>query len=821
MAGSTNTMSFWQQLNQLLSETPGNIVYHLVTLFAIQATLAIALSQWRRARSTERDDQLARRLTLAALAILVARVAFLLVSLRLSGEPDRLAAARILPPLEQAVNAATALLVVWSVVPPFPGLPRLNDVITILGLLLLGVMYVFFAQEWAATAEPGVTYNGSQQSTIWGAIQLTILTLGAILLIAARFPDRGLRFFTVLALLAGHVAQFWDYPESIPTDSEAPFWIRLGHLIGFPLLAALAYRHTIQQLLAAQLGNRPAAEQLAESLTLATRVVDSPTLARTRREAVEVAAQALGAPFVGMALTHPEHPGHLSVTGTAPDEEEARQWELNLDDWPAFRLAIEQEEAVELLPEGMGARQLHDLYREMGVQQQGPLLVAPLRANENVVGVLLLGGRPEWDAWPTGSRGLVSRLAAYLARALYNARAYEEALADVPPMTPAAETAVSGRVIALEEERDRALEEAERLAGRLQQTEARLAESQEQTRHLAATLEALEEEGAPPAGADVEALEAEITTLRESLIEAEEAMAMAAAGEGELSTEWVMLTITRYSGELEEAQGRIAELQEELARRESDESEAVVTSLVQELRTPLTSIAGYTDLLLGETMGILGAKQRDFLQRVKANVERMGLLLEQVVQMASTSGQPAKLEDVEFVDVEEAVDTAVNTIISQVRKKELRLNLDIEQAIPPIPANREALCQVLIHLLNNASQASTAQGTMTLSAHTDVMAVRSGENGDVAPERFIHLAVTDSGGGIRPEDRSHVFDPQYRADNPLIAGLGDTGAGLSVAQALITAHGGRIWVDSEMGKGSTFSVLLPLDNHRPAGDDGQ
>lgn len=815
-------MSFWQQLNQLLSETPGNIVYHLVTLFAIQATLAIALSQWRRARSTGRDDPLARRLTLAALAILVARVAFLLVSLRLSAEPDRLAAVRVLPPLEQAVNAATALLVVWGVVPSLPGLPRLNDVITILGLLVLGVMYVFFAQEWAATAEPGVTYNGSQQSTIWGAIQLAILTLGAILLIVARFPDRGLRFFTVLALLAGHVVQFWDYPESIPTDSEAPFWIRLGHLIGFPLLAALAYRHTIQQLLAAQLGNRPATEQLAESLTLATRVVDSPTLARTRREAVEMAAQALDAPFVGLALTHPKHPGHLSVTGTTPGDEEARQWELNLDDWPAFRLAIEQEDAVELLPEGMGARQLYDLYREMGVRRQGPLLVAPLRANENVVGVLLLGGRPEWDAWPAGSRGLISRLAAYLARALYNARAYEEALAEVPPMTPAAETAVSGRVIALEEERDRALGEAERLAGRLQQTEARLTESREQTRHLAATLQALEEEeGIPPAGADVEALEAEITALRESLIEAEEAMAMAAAGESELSTEWVMLTITRYSGELEEAQGRIAELEEKLAGSESEESAAIVTSLVQELRTPLTSIAGYTDLLLGETMGILGAKQRDFLQRVKANVERMGLLLEQVVQMASTPGQPAKLKDVEFVDVEEAVDTAVNTIISQVRKKELRLNLDIEQAIPPIPANREALCQVLIHLLNNASQATTAQGTMTLSAHTDVMAVRSGENGDAAPERFVHLAVTDSGGGIRPEDRSHVFDPQYRADNALIAGLGDTGAGLSVAQALITAHGGRIWVDSEMGKGSTFSVLLPLDNHRPAGDDGQ
>ena len=814
-------MSFWQQVNQLLSETPGNIVYHLVTLFAIQATLAIALSQWRRAPSEARNDDLARRLTLAALAILVGRVAFLVVSLRLSGDPDRLAAVSVLPPLEQALNAASALLIVWGVVPSLPRLPRLNDVLAILGLLLLGVMYVFFAQEWAAAAEPGVSYNGSQQSTIWGAIQLAILSLGAILLVAARFPSRGLRFFVILALLGGHVAHFWDYPESIPTNSEAPFWIRLGHLVSFPLLAVLAYRHSVRELVAAQMGNRPATEQLAESLTMATRVVDSPTLARTREEAVRVTNQAVDAVFVGLALFNPEHPGHLSVTGTVPGEEGAQEWKLNLDDWPAFRLAIEQEEPVELLPEGMGARQLHDLYQEMGVQQRGPLLVAPLRANENVVGVLLLGGRPEWSAWPLGPRGLISRLAAYLARALFNAQAYEQALADVAPMTPTSEAVASGRIITLEEERDRALEEAERLSDRLQQTEAQLAESQEKMRHLAATLEALEEEQGAGTGGEIQTLEAEVAALRESLIEAEEAMAMAAAGEGELSTEWVMTTITRYSGELEEAQEQIVELKNELARRDTEEAGAVVTSLLQELRTPLTSIAGYTDLLLGETMGILGTKQRDFLQRVKANVERMGLLLEQVVQMAAASGQPATMEDVELVNLEEALDTAVNTVISQVRKKELRLNLDIERPMPAIPGNREALCQVLIHLLNNASQASAAQGTLTVKAHTDVMTVKDTSNGNPAPERFIHLAVTDSGDGIRPEDRSHVFDPQYRADNPLIVGLGDTGAGLSVAQALIAAHGGRIWVDSTMGKGSTFSILLPLDNKRPAAGNSQ
>jgi signal transduction histidine kinase len=72
------------------------------------------------------------------------------------------------------------------------------------------------------------------------------------------------------------------------------------------------------------------------------------------------------------------------------------------------------------------------------------------------------------------------------------------------------------------------------------------------------------------------------------------------------------------------------------------------------------------------------------------------------------------------------------------------------------------------------------------------------------------VSVTDTGGGIVPEDRNRVFQRLYRADNPLITGLGDTGVGLSIAKALVEANGGRIWVESEMGVGSTFSFVLPL-----------
>lgn len=818
-------MTFWQQLNQLLSQAPGNVVYHLVTLFAIQATLAIALSQWRRARRGQMADtvsDLSRRLTFAALGLLLSRLILLVASLVVAARGDTGLPARILPPLEQAVNTLTVILVVWALVPYFRQWPRMTDVGAVLLILLSGVMYAFFAQEWNSSAGQEITYNASQQSTIWGGFQLIVLGSGILALLLRRFPGGGLRFFTLIALLAAHLIQFWNYPETVPTQTEIPFWIRLGHLIAFPLLAVVAYRHSLDRLLASFLSNRPAPEQLARSLRWASRVLDAPSTQQTLREAAEMISEISHAGFVGIATIVPDDPEQFDLTNTQRGAAKPQVWALKLRDWPALRLAMDQGEMVELLADGLGARQLHDFYQEIGMSIAGALLLAPLEVEGRKIGALMLGGPPGQEQWPASITSIVPDLATYVARAIEQARRYDEAMQEpeaAPAVMPVAEPDIaSGRVITLEAERDRAQEEIQTLSARLQRSEAQRQKAERQARDLAATVDELER---VRAGDDrLQALESEVAALRESLIEAEEAMAMAAAAEGELSTEWVTTTISRYSGELEEAQIRIEELEAELARGESDETSEIMTSLAQELRTPLTSIAGYTDLLLGETMGILGTRQRDFLQRVRANVERMGVLLDQIVQFAATPAQTPTVSDTELVDINDVVEIAVSTVIRQLRKKELRLNLEIAEGLPPITANRDALCQVLIHLLSNASQVSDAHGELALTAHTDTMQ-EVGSNGAVSQEKFMHLAVKDSGGGIRPEDRSHVFDPQYRAENPLIAGVGDAGAALSVAQTLVAAHGGRIWVDSEMGVGSTFSVLLPLANngHNPNPED--
>jgi signal transduction histidine kinase len=124
-------------------------------------------------------------------------------------------------------------------------------------------------------------------------------------------------------------------------------------------------------------------------------------------------------------------------------------------------------------------------------------------------------------------------------------------------------------------------------------------------------------------------------------------------------------------------------------------------------------------------------------------------------------------------------------------------------------ADRDALQQILIHLLQNASLATPVDGEISLCARM--------EDRDIQPG-YVLIQVSDSGGGIPAEELPRVFSRLYRADNPLIQGVGDTGVGLSIVKTLVEAHGGRIWVDSEIGRGSTFSILLPLAVDVPTGN---
>ncbi|MEN8172224.1 MAG: ATP-binding protein [Chloroflexota bacterium] len=228
----------------------------------------------------------------------------------------------------------------------------------------------------------------------------------------------------------------------------------------------------------------------------------------------------------------------------------------------------------------------------------------------------------------------------------------------------------------------------------------------------------------------------------------------------------------------------------------------VFSSIAKDLRQPMSSIVGYTDLLLDESAGILGALQRKFLERVSSSTERMEILLDDLIKVTVLDGEQFPIKP-EAVTLGFVIDKAVADTSEQMREKQITLRVDLPHQMPSIHADRDALQQILIHLLKNASAVSPKEGEISL--HARVHDVES-------DQQFVLVQIADQGGGMSKEDLSRVFSRKYRADNASVKGIGDTGVGLSIVKALVEAQNGRVWVDTEENVGSTFSLLLPLAN---------
>ncbi len=252
---------------------------------------------------------------------------------------------------------------------------------------------------------------------------------------------------------------------------------------------------------------------------------------------------------------------------------------------------------------------------------------------------------------------------------------------------------------------------------------------------------------------------------------------------------------------LEVLQKRAANQPQVIYRPDNPE---LILGMVQELRTPMTSIEGYVDLMLNESAGILGEMQRKFLQRVNANVTRLASMLEDLTRITFLDAGRFTLVP-EPVDVVGLIEDAITSASSQLREKGLTVHLNIDDDIPPIRADRDAIGQIVGQLLTNAYLASPPSSAIYVTAR------RQSARNNRTPGEVMFISIEDRGGGISIEDQARVFARKYKAENPLIQGLGDTGVGLAIAKALVEAHGGEIWLESRSGVGSAFSFTLPLE----------
>ncbi|HEY1015478.1 MAG TPA: ATP-binding protein, partial [Herpetosiphonaceae bacterium] len=220
-----------------------------------------------------------------------------------------------------------------------------------------------------------------------------------------------------------------------------------------------------------------------------------------------------------------------------------------------------------------------------------------------------------------------------------------------------------------------------------------------------------------------------------------------------------------------------------------------VATASHELRTPLTSIGGYIDLLLLNTLGPLTDQQRQFLGVVKNNIERLTAILNDLLDMSRIEAGQVRLQRRE-VKLDEMLHDAALLFSQQFGSKQISLAIDVPADLPPVVADQERVRQVLINLISNAYKYTRDGGSV------DVV-VRNG-GGELS------VAVKDTGVGIADKDKEHIFTRFYRTENPLKEQAGGTGLGLSIAKSLVELHGGRIWFDSAVNEGTTFTFTLPI-----------
>jgi len=249
-----------------------------------------------------------------------------------------------------------------------------------------------------------------------------------------------------------------------------------------------------------------------------------------------------------------------------------------------------------------------------------------------------------------------------------------------------------------------------------------------------------------------------------------------------------------------ELEKRVAERTQELviAKEQAEDANRIksqfLASMSHELRTPLNAILAFNELMALGTFGEVNAEQYDYLQKSSESGRHLLALINDVLDITKIQAGMMKL----FIEPGFNVSTELNNIAATTEKmlqgKPVALIRDIDANIPFMTCDKRRVRQVLINLISNAVK-FTEQGSITLSAKK-----RPGS---------VLFAVIDTGPGIPPEAQTMIFEPFIQTESG-IKHAGGTGLGLPISQSLVTAHGGRLWVESEPGQGAAFFVSLPL-----------
>ncbi len=761
-----------------LTVPPGDLIYYIVLAFAVASAFQSAFNHWRVSEFPQ-----AKR-AFAGLGVLLGAQLLMFILSGL-GWQQVIEPRTILPPMDRAFIAFGIVWITWLYAFPEPNRGA-DAAATLLSLLILVVLGVSLLTWQAQIADPqfaSLSYNQTFDDWAW-QIGSLLLALVGIAILFIRKPDGMWNGITLLFLgVLGHAAHLFFQIEGNYSGI-----VRLAYMAAYPMLLTLPQRFALPSHQAVSpAAARPASSKQDTSnqerrrystdpktfhAMLALAAETNPT--KVSQAVTRAIAQTMLSDLCFMIyLTDNNNQMVIAGGYDLIREDSLEGGSLNKGSIPMLANSLQRGRPLRM-PASSTSADIKGLGDILGLTNPGHLLSVPILTPEKEAlgGILLLS--PYSDrTWTAEDQAFLSNIATSLVPIIKRSQNLNK----------------------LESQADQARTQTIQLERQVQelsqQLEAAKAEIQKGGATEASSLRVAQEESIQI----IEQLQRENAELRSG----KNLQPSVSAPQVEKELKATLQEVAHLQNQLAEANMKAHEMEKGHAATKSTEQAEVIASISQELRQPLSSIVGYTDLLLGESVGILGALQRKFVERIKASTERIRSLTDDMIQITTLENDLNDLKP-ESVDLNSIIDNAMSYTSTQVREKNISIHLELPKKLAPIHADRESLQQILIHLLQNAGAASPFEGTVRLKVQTQ------SENN----LEYILIQVSDSGGGIASADLPRVFTRLYRAENVLIQGVGDTGVGLSIAKTLTEAHHGRIWVESEQGTGSTFSVLLPI-----------
>ena len=237
-----------------------------------------------------------------------------------------------------------------------------------------------------------------------------------------------------------------------------------------------------------------------------------------------------------------------------------------------------------------------------------------------------------------------------------------------------------------------------------------------------------------------------------------------------------------------------ARLYEQVRQANRAKSE-FISFVAHELRTPMTSIRGYADMLGKGMVGPLTPDQEGFVHTITRNAERMQVLVSDLQDVSRIETGQLRLES-KPTALAEALESALEATQAQIKARSQQLTVEVPEDLPLVHADPARLEQILINLLSNAYKYTPEGGYIRVRAW-----LRNG---------YVHCIVSDTGVGISPEDQARLFTKFFRSDDPAVREMPGTGLGLCIVKSLVELQGGEIEIESQFEEGTTFTFTVPV-----------